>query len=106
VASRDSARFADGDTRDSREFLLLYNPTPRAVPVTVTFYGEDGAPTMRRIVVPAGARSTLDVSRLRPRVAGLHGVVVRGAGGAGLVVEQTIVAPNDGALRGTQGLAS
>ncbi len=97
--------FADGDTRDSREFLLLYNPTPRAVPVAVTFYGDTGAPTTRRSVVPAGARSTLDVNRLLPRVAGLHGVVVRALNGAGLVVEQTIFAPDHGALRGTQGLA-
>jgi len=97
--------FADGDTRDSREFLLLYNPTPRAVPVAVTFYGDTGAPTTRRIVVPADARSTLDVNRLRPHVAGLHGIVVRAPDGAGLVVEQTIFAPDHGALRGTQGLA-
>ncbi len=97
--------FADGDTRDSREFLLLYNPTPRAVPVAVTFYGDTGAPTTRRIVVPADARSTLDVNRLRPHVAGLHGSVVRAPDGAGLVVEQTIFAPDYGALRGTQGLA-
>jgi len=97
--------FADGDTEDSSEFLLLYNPEPQAVPVDVTVYGDRGAPTTRRIVVPAGARSTLDMRRLFPGRARIHGIVLQARDGLGVVAEQTIFTPTHSALRGTQGLA-
>ncbi len=97
--------FAGGDTAGTSEFLLLYNPSPRAVPVTATFYGADGRTAQRRLTIAVRGRATLDVGRSVPGLAGLHGVTLASDGGQGFVAEQTVFAPNLSTLNSTQGFA-
>ncbi len=97
--------FAGGDTTGTSEFLLLYNPSPRAVPVTATFYGADGRLATARVSIAARGRATLDVGRSVPGLAGLHGVTLASDGGQGFVAEQTVFAPNLSTLNSTQGFA-
>jgi len=97
--------FAGGDTNGTSEFLLLYNPSPQAVPVTATFYGADGRTVERRLSIAARGRATLDVERSVPGLAGLHGVTLASDDGQGFVAEQTVFAPNLSTLNSTQGFA-
>jgi len=100
--------FPGGDTgRTSSEFLLLYNPSSAAVPVDVTLYNADGGTATRRIVVPARARYTLNVGKVfGSRFAGAHGATLQTVhSGQGIIVEQTVFAPNHSTLQSTQGLA-
>ncbi len=97
--------FAGGDTTGTSEFLLLYNPSPRAAPVTATFYGADGRLATVRVSIAARGRATLDVGRSVPGLAGLHGVTLASDDGQGFVAEQTVFAPNLSTLNSTQGFA-
>ncbi len=97
--------FAGGVASGTSEFLLLYNPSPRAVGVTATFYGADGRLATARVTIAAHGRATLDVRRAAPGLAGLHGVTLAADGGQGFVAEQTVFAPNLSTLDSTQGFA-
>ena len=99
--------FAGGDTTgtNNSEFLLLYNPTAKAIPVAVTFYGSDGRGQHRIVLLPANARLTLDVQRLAPGLAGIHGVTLESANGQGFITEQTMFGRDLTSLSSTQGFA-
>jgi len=97
--------FAGGGASGTSEFLLLYNPSPRAVGVTATFYGADGRLATARVTIAAHGRATLDVRRAAPGLAGLHGVTLAADGGQGFVAEQTVFAPDLSTLDSTQGFA-
>jgi len=100
-------------TGDS-EFLLLYNPSARAARVALTFYNaRNGGTVTTEEKVPAGARSTFDVSgfqrgtRMRPgpQLAASHGAVVHMTNGVGIVVEHSVFGRDHSTLQATQGLA-
>jgi len=97
--------FPGGNTQGNSEFLLLYNPSGVTVPVDATFYGSDGQTATRRVYVAPTARYNIDVNRLLPGFAPIHGAVVRSANGQGFVAEQTVFAPDHTTLRSTEGLA-
>ena len=97
--------FAGGDTTANSEFLLLFNPSAQAIPVALTFYGDNGAMVNKTVTLRPNERATLDVRRLAPGLATLHGVMLQSTDGQGFVVEQTVFAPNLTTLRTTQGLA-
>ncbi len=95
--------FPNGDTRAGHsEFLLLYNPsTLQPVRVDVAMYS-GGVRMTRRILVGPTARYTLDVRRVFPGIAGLHGATLQSADGQGFVVEQTAFATDHSTLIGTE----
>ncbi len=92
------------------EFLLLYNPSARAVPVDITFYNTLGGGTATaRVTVPAGARSTFDVSAyqrrsVRDRLAASHGTILQSRAAGGVVVERSVFGRGYTTLQATQGL--
>lgn len=96
--------FPGGGGRGMSEFLLLYNPSTRALPVDVVLYGADGAVIRYRLSIPARARLTANVEMLAPRFMSTHGLVVRSLNGQGFVAEQTTFAHGRTTLATTQGL--
>lgn len=97
--------FPGGRADGNSEFLLLFNPSAQAIPVALTFYGADGRTVNKSVMLRPNERATLDVRRLAPRMAALHGVTLRSPDGQGFVVEQTVFASDLTTLRTTQGLA-
>jgi hypothetical protein len=98
--------FPGGNTSPGNsEFLLLYNPSIKTIPIDATFYGADGKTITKRVNVPPTVRYNIDVNRLLPGFAGIHGAVLKSTNGQGFVAEQTVFAPNHSFLRSTQGLA-
>ena len=97
--------FPGGDMSGKDEFFLLYNPSPSAVPVNVTFYGIDDHSVIRRVVIPARARYTLNVNGLALGLSTVNGAVLQSANGQGFVAEQTVFAPDHSSLQSTEGLA-
>jgi len=97
--------FPGGNTEGNSEFLLLYNPSSATVPVDATFYGSNGQQITKRIDVQPTQRYTLDVNRLIPGFAPIHGAVLSSTSPQGFIAEQTVFAPNHSTLRSTEGLA-
>ena len=96
------------------EFLLLYNPSARAVPIDITFYNtRNGGTATARVTVAAGARYTFDVNAYQrgtrghpgPRLAASHGAVLQSRSNGAFVVERSVFGPGHGTLQATQGLA-
>ncbi len=84
--------------------LLLYNPNPRSTRARITVYQSNGSTTSTTIMVAAGARGTFDVGSHFPGATSQRGEVVQTTDGRGIVVEQTVFAPDHSTLRSTQGL--
>jgi len=97
--------FPGGDMGGKDEFFLLYNPSPLPVPVNVTFYDTNDRSVTRRVVIPARARYTLNVSGLALGLSTVNGAVLQSANGQGFVAEQTVFAPDHSSLQSTEGLA-
>ena len=97
--------FPGGNTANSNEYLLLYNPSFATVPVDVTFYGTNGKTMTKRVYVPPTVRFNINVNTLAAGFDPAHGAVLRSASAEGFVAEQTIFAPNLSTLRSTQGFA-
>ncbi len=97
--------FPGGNTEGNSEFLLLYNPSSATVPVDATFYGSNGQQITKRIDVQPTQRYTLDVNRLIPGFAPIHGAILSSTSPQGFIAEQTVFAPNHSTLRSTEGLA-
>jgi hypothetical protein len=95
--------FASGNTVGTTELLFLYNPSSQTAVVNAIFYGSNGKMVTKHVSVPAAASYTLNVNQLGRSVASVHGVVLRSANGQGVVVEQTLFAPNHSTLDSTQG---
>jgi len=93
------------------EFLLLCNPSPRALPVTITFYNKvTGGIVTTRVTVPARARYTVDVGAFQRRSRGnrltaSHGEVLQSGSTQAFAVERTVIGANDSTLQSTQGVA-
>jgi len=96
--------FPSGDTAGKSEFLLLFNPTRRNVPVRITVYESNGRAASSTVTLAPRERGTVEVGRRFPGATSQRGEVVRTLDGQGIVVEQTVFAPDHGALRSTQGL--
>ena len=96
------------------EFLLLYNPSPRAVPVDITFYkGTNGRTVTTRVTVPAQARYTFDVTAFQRgtssvpglRLTASHGAVLRARNNQTFIVERSVFGANHSTLQASEGLA-
>jgi len=96
--------FPGGDTAGKSEFLLLFNPTRRNVPVRITVYESNGRTASTTIRLAPRERGTVEVGRRFPGATSRRGEVVRTLNGQGIVVEQTVFAPDHSTLRSTQGL--
>ena len=97
--------FPGGDMSGKDEFFLLYNPSPSAVPVNVTFYDVNDRSVTRRVIIPARARYTLNVGGLALGLSAINGAVLQSTNGQGFVAEQTVFAPDHSSLQSTEGLA-
>jgi len=97
--------FPGGDMSGKNEFFLLYNPSPAAVPVNVTFYDVNDRSATRRVIIPARARYTLNVGGLALGLSAINGAVLQSTNGQGFVAEQTVFAPDHSSLQSTEGLA-
>jgi len=88
-----------------RQYLLLYNPSNRAMSIDVTLYGGAGRTAPRRVRVGATARYVIDVRGFARglSVAAPYGAVLRAPDGRGFVAEQTIFAPNGSTLQSLPG---
>jgi len=97
--------FAGGSVDGNNEFLLLFNPSARSIPVGITFYGADGRTVERSVTLQPNQRATLDVRRLAPEVGASHGVTLLSRNGQGFIAEQTVFSSNLSTLDSTQGQA-
>jgi hypothetical protein len=95
--------FADGDTTagKSTELLQLFNPTAKELTIEAAFYGTDGKMTMQKITVGPHALLDVDVSRLLPRFAPLHGAVLRSTNGLGFFAQQILSTSHPSTRRST-----
>jgi len=98
--------FPGGDIGGTNEYLLIYNPSPKAVSIDATFYGSDGSTATKRLDVPPTVRYNVNVNALMSGLTAQHGIVLKSANGLGFVAEQTVFAPNFGTLASTEGVAS
>jgi len=96
---------ASGDS----EFLLLYNPSPRDIPVVITFYNTtNGRTATTTVTALATSRTTFDVNGFERNghpLAASHGATLQAGNNGGFVVERSVFGPNHGTLQATQGLA-
>jgi hypothetical protein len=53
--------FAEGNTIDVDEFLLLVNPTSTAATVEITYMLQAATPVVRQVVLPPASRTTINV---------------------------------------------
>jgi len=95
--------------RGDSEFLLLYNPSPRGIPVVITFYNTtNGRTATTTAPAPAASRTTFDVNGFERNghpLAASHGATLQAGNNGGFVVERSVFGPNHGTLQATQGLA-
>src|SRR5579883_921392 len=98
--------FPGGDICGTNEYLLIYNPSPKAVSIDATFYGSDGSTATKRLDVPPTVRYNVNVNALMSGLTAQHGIVLKSANGLGFVAEQTIFAPNFSSLSTSEGFAS
>jgi len=96
--------FAGGDMAGKSEFLLLFNPGTRSIPVRVTVYDADGRTHRATVTLTPRDRYTLDVERTFHGLTAARGDVVESMDGRGFVAEQTVFAPDHTTLRSTGGL--
>ncbi len=97
--------FPGGNSGRLDEFLLVYNPSAVAVPITATFYGPKGQTVRKQINVPPTVRYNINVNTLVPDFPAVHGAILHTDSPQGFVAEQTVFSPDHSTLRGTQGLA-
>jgi len=95
------------------EFLLLYNPSARAVRVTITFYTlTTGQTVTKRVTVPAQARGTFDVTAFLRGANGAsdsqlttsHGEVLQASNTQTFIVERSVFGANHGTPQASEGL--
>ena len=97
--------FPGGDTAGKSEFLLLFNPNPRMTTrARITVYESNGNTASATITLLPHERGTFDVGRRLSGLTSQRGEVVQTTDGQGIVVEQTVFAPDHSTLRSTQGL--
>jgi len=96
--------FPGGDTTGKSEFLLLFNPNGRSTRARITVYQSNGTTASTSVTLSRHERGTFDVSSHFPGATSQRGEVVRTLDGQGIVVEQTVFAPDHSTLRSTQGL--
>jgi len=96
--------FPGGDTAGKSEFLLLFNPNGRSTRARIIVYQSNGHTTSTTVTLAAHERGTFEVGRRLPGLNSQRGEVVQTLNGQGIVVEQTVFAPDHSTLRSTQGL--
>jgi len=97
--------FPGGDTAGKSEFLLLFNPNGQSTHARITVYQSNGSTASTTVTLAAHERGTFEVGRLfSGGLTSQRGEVVQTLDKQGIVVEQTVFAPDHSTLRSTQGL--
>lgn len=96
--------FAGDDMEGKSEFLLLFNPSTRAMTITVTSYDSAGHRMTRSASVAPRSRLALDAPRIFRGIARRHGFLLRSTNGQGFIAEQTVFTPHYRTLDSIQGL--
>jgi len=97
--------FPGGNGLGIGEFLQLYNPSARTVPIEGTFYRANGRTQRFHFSVQPHVHYTITVRRVARDFAPEHGVTLRSTNGLGFVAEQTLFTPDHRTLLSTQGFA-